>query len=575
MSRLRCRLAFSLLLLFLPIPIQAQEIAVKNDKPDPALEKKAVDLLETVAAKVPELKSVENRISLTCKVADLIWARDEKRGRALFESVTKDMREMIGALDLSDPQAYNAVSVVNQQRQEVIGRLAQHDPDMALSFLKATRFPIETTMWQNFERSLEINIARVVVARDPERALKVARESLARGLSYDMISLLSDLQRKSPDAAQKLYEAIVDQVKTENFFRNQETSNMAVNLVTSFVPPQANEQLYRDLLDTVVKSAMSLPGDMAYRQQVQNLAANLRSAESLVEKYLPSRADAFRQWTQSASNTMDASAQIYNEINEVVQKGTIDDVLALAPKYPVEMRQNIYQQAAWKASNSGDEARARQIANEFISDPAQRRQILDQLKQQKFWRAINENKVEEARAMLSQSLPPEQRAQLLERIATMLVQKDDKKGALDCLNQARAVVAELPRGSQKLWQQFQLSGMYFQVDPKEGFTIIEPIVAQTNELVNAAAVTDGFENRYLKDGEWMPNGGSGIGNIVQQLRQALALLARYDFDRAEGLAEQLERTEIRLQTQVDIAQVALSGNVELQQVRFIRGRRFE
>ena len=562
MSRLRRPLELCLTILILICPASAQETAAKNDTIDPAVEKKALDLLEIVASKISSLKNPENRISLSSSVAELLWTRDEKRARALFQEVTKEMSTMVASVDYTDPQSYNTLPFVNQQRQEVMTRIARRDPELALSFLRSTRFPVETRgINQVNERNLELYLSRMIAGRDPDRALQIARDSVSRGLSYELLGVLSDLQRKNPQAAQNLYEVVIDRIKSEDLARNQETATIACNLLNSFVPPQANELMYRDLLDTVVKAALSLsPADPMSANQVQNLQGTLRAAVPMVEKYLPGRIEAFKQWTQRGSITADAGSQLYSEVNEVVQSGTIDDVLALAPKYPPEMRQHVYQQAAWKASNSGDYARARQIANEFISDPVQRRQLLEQLDNQAIWRTLNENKLEEARAMLNKALSVEQRVQILGRIASMLVAKNDKKGAVECLNDARSTVAGLPRGSQKVWQQFQLANAYAELDSEQSFAIIAGILTQINELVTAAVVMDGFENRYLKNDEWLVNGGSSVGNLVTNLRQALGQLARQNFDRAETLADQLERPEIRMLSQVDIARAALSGD---------------
>jgi hypothetical protein len=543
--------------------LSAQQIAVNNEKVDPDLEKKALDLLETVASKVPSLKSPDNRIALTCAVADLLWTRDEKRARTLFENVTKEMSALVATIDYSDSQSYQLISLIIQQREQVLNRMARHDPELALNFLKATRLPADSPQVNQFtERNLEISLSRLVASRDPERALQIARESLTHGYSNEITTLIQDLQRKNSPAAQSLYGSVVDRLKGEDLTQNSDVANIACNLVNSFVPPQADEATYRDLLETVVKAALSMStSDPTIRNQVQNVESSLRSILPMVQKYLPGRAQALAQWTARASRSVDPGNQMWNEINQAMQSGTVDDVLALAAKYPADMRSQIYQQAAWKASNSGDDARASQIANELVSNPVQRRQLLEQLENQKLWRTLNENKIDEARSLLSASKSDEQRIQILERIATMLLSKEDKKGARGCLEDMRSIVNEMPRGSQKVWHQFQLARLYAPIDPNESFTILNAVVGQINELVSAAVIMDGFENKYFKNGEWISNGGSSVGSMVTQCREVLGQLARQNFDRAEALAEQLERPEIRLLTQVDIAQSALSGDL--------------
>jgi hypothetical protein len=46
---------------------------------------------------------------------------------------------------------------------------------------------------------------------------------------------------------------------------------------------------------------------------------------------------------------------------------------------------------------------------------------------------------------------------------------------------------------------------------------------------------------------------------VTNLNLTLALLARFDFDRARSLADQIQRPELRLSAQLEIARTTLTG----------------
>ncbi|HLE63855.1 MAG TPA: hypothetical protein VI750_11965 [Pyrinomonadaceae bacterium] len=560
---LRPRFAGPLLLLFLPCFIDSQQLSEKTEPSETPEQKKAFELLETVASQISTLRSPENRIALSCAIADLLWNTDEKRARGLFEDVTKEMSSVVAEIDPSDPEAYNHYSWISQQRQEIVGRMAQRDPDLALSFLHATRFANaeSRTFTSITERNLEFFLTRAIAAKDPERALRLAREGLAQGLSHELGSVLYELQRKSLPAARSLHESVVRRFKEEDLTRNPEAASIACNLLNSFSPPNANENTYRELLEAVIKAALTTnQNDPMSLQRAQNLHGNLRSVMNQVEKYAPARAQDLRLWSQNIERTFQQQNQVYNELNEVSQNGTVDDILALAAKFPTEMRSQIYQQAAWKASNAGDLARARVIATEMIPDPVQRRQVLEQLRNQAVWKSINENKLAEARALLNDSITVEQRVQVLARLASMLSGKDQKEDAIDCLNEARTLLESLPRNASRMAQQIQLANSYSLLDPGQSFTLMQSITSELNELVAAAAVMDGFENRYLKNGEWMTNGPTNLGNMVGNARRSLGHLARVDFDRARALTEKLERAEIRLMAQLDIAQMVLNSH---------------
>src|SRR6185503_17559156 len=115
----------------------------------------------------------------------------------------------------------------------------------------------------------------------------------------------------------------------------------------------------------------------------------------------PARVPMLRQWLQSVRQTVDQSGRMHQELNDLTQRGTVDEILALASKYDGDWQSQIYQQAVWKAMANGDANRARQIITGFVSDPVQRRQMLERIDNQLLWNSVNESKIAEARLLLS------------------------------------------------------------------------------------------------------------------------------------------------------------------------------
>jgi len=556
--------------LALPCVGTAQEQASNSaaaEKPDAATTKKAFDLLDTVAGQLPNLHTPANRIHVECAIADLLWVHDEKRARTLFKTVSEEMTALIGAIDFGDQYAYQELSLINQQRQEIVQRIAQHDPELALTFLRETRLQQAATNSQSNwyaqnETNMELNLAAQIAARNPARALQLARASLSKGVSYGLVGLLSQLQQKDQKTAQTLYKEIVEQIKNEDLAQNPESTNVAWNLLGSFQPPQANEDTYRDLMDTLTNAALAIvPGNQSSNNLALSVSNQLQSYLPQIEKYAPARVGPLRQWSQSVELTLDPNARMYREIGEISQSGNADDMVVLAQKYPPALRDQIYQQAAWKAFSNGDTNRARQIASEMISDPMQRRQMLDQFDNQAINNAASENKIAEVRQLLSKVNAVDRKIQTLIQLAGNLLNKGDKKGALDVLNEARTLAASSPPNSSLMAAQLQLAGAYASLDLDQSFAIMRPLIAKANELIAAAAVLDGYENRYLKEGEWMTPGSSNLSNLLGNLDQTLANLGRLDFDRARSLADQLERPEVRMMAQLQIAQYAINNNI--------------
>jgi hypothetical protein len=570
MSRQSGLVILSLLLLVLSRTAPAQQIAAappRDENPTPAIEKKAVDLLETISEQVTSLHLPTNRIRSECVIADLLWKRDEKRARALFKTASDDMVGMIADIDLGEQDIYPQLTWLSQLRSEMANRLAAHDPEAAIAFVRATHINLSSdprTKWfAEMETNLELQLAATIAKQNPTRSLEIARATLARGVSYGLMSLLNQLQVKDPKAAQTLYKEMVEQIKRTDLERNYELTNVAWNLLY-FQPPQANEDIYRDLIGALVTSALAItPTDQNSINVAQNIYGQMPSLMPLIEKYAPARAASLRQWSQNVERTFDPSSRMYQELNRVSQNGTVDDILALAPRYSGEVQNQVYQQAIWKALASGDANRARQIAMDLISDPFQQRQMLNQIENQSIETAINEEKIVEVRQMLGRMKIIERRVQILTRLAGARARKGDKKGALELLNEARTATDAAPAGSGQLMAQLQIAQSYSSLDPDQSFAIIQPLIVRTNELIAAATVLDGFDFRYLKEGEWISPGANTLGNLVNNINLTLSMLAAVDFDRARGAAEQIDRRELRLSAELEIARAALSGRTTI------------
>ena len=548
---------------------QAQEPATAEqpeEKARPSTETKILGLIESIAERATNLRSQENRIRVTVTVANMLWPQNEKRARALFQTVTEEMSGIAASIR-TDRQAAAKIPLFAELRSEVIEKLARRDPDLALEFLRLTRIPQPGSTARaygmaDFESNLEIHLANLIVPKDPARALSIARANLARGLSHEMNGLLSQLQQKDQASARAFYRDLVDKVNAEIPANNQEVSNFAVSLLASFRPPQMEEQPFAELIKTVSNAAVShRAGESTYRVNYQeNLASNLRHMMPDIEKYAPAAASRLRSMMERFDNTHLPHQKFQLEIQTVAQQGTVDDILALAPKYPVEMRDMVYQQAIWTSVSNGDAARARQIASELIADFGQRQSMLEQIDRNLMWNAVNDAKFVEAREMLRKFPSPEERAQFLIQLSRNVANKNDKQTACNLLDEAETVLNEAAPGSGHIQMQIELADAYATLDVGRSFTILTPLVSQLNELIAAAIVLDGFDNRYLKDGEWVTGAGS-VGNLVNGVGEKLASLARIDFDRALALSNQVERPEVRLMIQLSIAQaVADDGN---------------
>lgn len=554
-------ISITALVLLFSASARSQEPAPgKSDKSVAAGRKKAIELLESVAGQVDSLRLAENRARIGSIVAELLWDHDEKRSRSLFAAVEEDIKAGFNDTDPDDSAHRHTLMVFAQLRGNILDRIAEHDPDLALEFLLATRPPSDTPVPSGMtggEKSLELRLAGQIAARNPQLALKLGLESLANGLSPDLLSVLAQLHQKDKEVALSFYKAMVDKLRSANLARDPTASGLALNLVRSFQPPEADEHVYRDLLGILLTSALANGcANAATGYDSYNLCRGMGSIFSKIEKYYAPRVSGLRRWALDGQSGEDLRAAAFQQISKTLGKGTVEEILALAPKYP-EMQHQIYWSAMMKAASSGDVARARQIASDF-PDEEQRRYMLAQIDRDQKWRSMNDEKLAELQQLLSSFRRPEERIRFLLLVANRMG-ANDRKAALELLNQASELTSLTKPGTEQMEEQIQLAMLYCSLKSERGFAIMESLLPRLNELVAAAAALDGFENNYLRDGEWTMTGEGSIGGILTHLAQNAGYFAGRDFDRSVSLATQFERPELRLMAQLKIAQAVLSN----------------
>ena len=546
----------SILLLF--VSVFAQEPAATrklDERPTAATRKKAIDLLESVASQVSTLRSAENRARIRSNVAALLWEHDEKHARNLVALVDEDIKAGFRESDPKDPR-HRTLKVFLQLRRDTIERIAPHDPVLALEFLRSTRPPLETDhlQLQDSEKSLELRLARQIAAKNPQLALKLGRESLAKGFSPELLTVLFRLQ-KDREAWLGFYRAIVTKLKSANLEQDSGATEVALSLARWFQPPEADEQVYRELIDTLLASAVANDCAATGDEGGWGICFQIGSLFPILEKYDALRAAPLKGWAERAQHVGGQPPQV----TEIIHSGTIDEILALATKYP-EMRAQLYWAATVKAEAAGDVTLARKIASD-IPDQAQRDYLLMQIDRSRMVESLTAEDLAVIQRELNGMDSDSDRIQALVYIAAQVGGKD-RKAALGFLNQAGQLIDLATSGRDRLEGQMLLAVQYSALKSERGFAIMESVLPKLNQLVSAAAVLNEFENNYLRDGEWNMTGEGVVGALLTTLANNAGNFARLDFDRSVTLASQFERAELRLMAHQKIAQSILTNQLK-------------
>jgi hypothetical protein len=586
-----------------PDPEQQQEEKLK-------LERKATALLDQVVTEAQGLKLPENRVRVQIAAADMLWDRSQARARGLFSDAAAVLGQMTLDADRTDREE---VQTLNQLRQDLVLTAARHDAEFAYQMLRSTqsvaannnagngrRFPVDP------QSNLEQNLLAAIAATDPKVAYQKASESLDKGEYPTALGrVLSQLQTKDPEAFQKLSDKTLTRLGSDNLLSSREATSLAMSLlmpgprVATSTSADANksaantaqvlsESAYHDLMDSAVTASLSVtslgpgagirggggrgqfrtpqanrqstsqnpPDDTQVRQNnARMLLFGLSTMLPQIDQYLPNRAQALRQKLTDLGMGNNPMMTYGNQMRTAMQQGTSDSLEAAAKVAPPQIQPRLYQQVAQKAVDEGNTDRALQIANDHL-DESGRNSIMQAVDFKRIATSASPEKLNDIKLKLAALPSDSDRVKYLIELATA-TQKDNPKLALRFLEDARALVSKRATNFREFEDQLRVADAFAVIDPRRSFDVLEPGIAQLNELLAAAQVLNGFEIEVFRDGELPLQGGSDLGNMVVRYGQELAALARIDFDRARMTADRFQLAEPRLLAKLSIVQVAL------------------
>src|SRR5689334_17849387 len=248
----------------------AQQTNSSNDNQaaaDAALRDKAYKLLDSLSEQLSSLQSAENRARIGSNIADSIWSHDEKRARDLFALVAEDIK--LGLQQTKDKEeGEQTFAVFLKLRQDNVERIAKHDPELALAFLKETlpsileaaserRHSDVVFELKHAEHQEELRLANKIGPRNAEVAVQLARQSLERGVSAQVLMLLIRLSSKNREQTQLLYKDVVQKLRESDFNDYYPDTYSVIQLVEHFTPPAADDATYRELIDVLLAKAIA------------------------------------------------------------------------------------------------------------------------------------------------------------------------------------------------------------------------------------------------------------------------------------------------------------------------------
>lgn len=291
------------------------------------------------------------------------------------------------------------------------------------------------------------------------------------------------------------------------------------------------------------------------QDNARRLLTNLSSMLTQVDKYASGYGPTVRQKLTEMGQTNNPR-QAINDYANVLRQGTTDEVLQAASTAPATSQPMLYQQAVMKALNENQPDRARQIASQNLPE-AQRNSMLQMIERRQQANAAAVTTIEQARQSLTRLRSDEERIDLLTRLAASAAKLNNPAFAKQLVTEARTYTNRRAESYEQLEAQLKVAHAYVELDPAQGFELLEAGIDRLNELLPAAALLEGFEVRVFKEGELPLANGGRLGQMINRIGQELTRLSIKDFERAQAAADKFQRSEPRAAARLAVAQGVL------------------
>jgi hypothetical protein len=537
------------------------------------LEKKTLALLNEIASAAWSLKLPENRIFITAGAADLLWTFDEKRARNLYWEALNS----ISSLNTSIPKAGETLSktergkivqayfFVLSSRQKILRQVARRDSQLALEMLRATRQipPAQLGPQSEFgdDRRLEQEIAGEIAARDPAQALQIARQTLAKGLTFESLNLLQHLLQSDSEKATQFAGDIITKLQTTNVAMDVRASSMAFHLLEASRTPEAPAGETRfprekvlSLSDDQRRQVVEILTNAALGQSANShLLAEMAELMPEVEQFFPERRAALERKLAAFNETLSGEQRVQNSFNSMIRHGRQEDLVRSAAAADAQTRQTLYQQAAVIAVARGNTDSFRDFVNKEVSDSGERRKIFDFLDDEEISASAGRKQLDHLRKLLPKIERKEERARVMAELAVMMKEKGEDEEAATLLDEAATLIKTDLKDEKQTNALLTLLCAYALIDPAKAFALAERTVDRANSQISFLMLLD----RVVKSGAVRKNeilleypGIMPLDFLVFKYGKGVAALAKTDFNRTRALADRFERSELRLMAQL-------------------------
>lgn len=555
------RFLFILTLLVFPFFISAQS----TDEATKEKLRQETALVEQILAGAKNLRLPENRAFVYAKVGNILWHTDEKRARALFQNSITDLitAQTEAEAQKGKKEYLNNLIYGQSPRLVILQTIAARDAEYALDAMLKTR-PVkiaqailnladdnqsQSRYFARNEVQSEQRLIAMAVDQNPQRAAKLLRESLKKDVSPDTVNLLRKIHQKDSQTANELIELVAQKLLNINFGDNNQDSSFLQYFLGEFGQAKTEETPALKLSDRFLRDLADKTAKFILRPNATSFYGN-PSALKVIERFFPANFAQIKQ-KQAKFESQNGQSESFNKL--MGGETSADELLSQADKYSHHQRVQIYRRAAEKTAQSGNVPEAQKIIAANMSEE-ESDSYLSQFNSQLASQAVSQGKFNEANQFIDQIKDEDSKLNGLINLATSIYEKnpqENQKWAASVLDQARALVPNMPETTSEMNYLAQIAAAYAQIDSSEGFRLIESMTAPLNEYSEASAVVAKFSDYgNFRQGEYQISTGSlpfayNLTNVLQKLKSK-------DFDRTLLFINAFNRLDTRIGLQIQM-----------------------
>jgi hypothetical protein len=570
------RILFGLLLFIFPVFSFAQNA----DEAAKEKLRQQSDLIDQLLNDSKNLRLPENRAYVYAKIGSALWQNNQKRARELFQN---SIAELIAAqaeaeTEKGSQQYFQSLIYGQQPRWNILFLIAARDAEFALEAMLKTRparisrvvvnFSDDYTADQQYARTElqnEQRLLSIAAEQNPERAVKLIRESLKKGVTYETVNLLRKVFEKNAEMGNSLAEEVGQRFLDTNFDENRQVLDVLGYFLSEATRQKSAEEKAFKVSDETIRALASKILDYWFKPG--NSLYGYGSSFSIVEKFFPARAaEAKKRYEQVNSQNQTEQQQEYYKLLQ--SDVSAEELIRQAPNMPRAWRNELYRRAAEKMAQNGNVSQAEKILTDNLSEQ-ETDYYISQFNYNLVNQAVSKGNYDEAVGFAARITNLSYRISALTQIANAIFQKDpkeNKRAALSVLDRARTLISDPPESFDEITMLLNLSNAYGAIEPARAFDLLESLTDSFNEIIQASAVLAKYRpTGNFRQGEFAVVNGQFSYN-VPSFDYILQTLKNSDFKRAVSFTGRFHRADTRIALQLHLIDENFSNGITNMQI---------